>query len=401
MTDLLVVGAGPAGRALAHRACAAGLAVTVVDPAPDREWTATFGLFGDDLPHWIDRRVITASSPSFTVYTPQRRDLDREYCTVSAARLQQVLDLDAATVVRACVTTLTARSVSLDDGRILSARTVIDARGGQAHADDRHPRQTAYGVFRTIPVQSDPHVGEPSMVLMDWRRTPEHAPSFVYRVDLGEGTELVEETCLAGRPAPTPAVLGDRSARTTIRPPELVDFPLLSSPTPWKRDRDAPVRFGAAGGLMNPATGYSLGASLAAVDGLVDALRSGTDPARVLWTRGARWTYRLRVIGLGVLLGLDGPQLTAFFDAFFDLPVASQCAYLNSRDDFAGTLSTMWKVFRRLPIRLQVRVMRLTLNSTPESDPGPPPQRWPCRCPGPSPDRSANRGPAAATRRPR
>ena len=57
MTDLLVVGAGPAGRALAHRACVAGLAVTVVDPAPDQEWTATFGLFGDDLPLWIDPRV--------------------------------------------------------------------------------------------------------------------------------------------------------------------------------------------------------------------------------------------------------------------------------------------------------------------------------------------------------
>ncbi|MFT3715220.1 MAG: lycopene cyclase family protein [Gordonia sp. (in: high G+C Gram-positive bacteria)] len=366
MTDLLVVGAGPAGRGLAHRALAAGHHVTLIDPDPDTPWTATLGLFTDDLPGWLDAdAVVAARSPVVTIYTPGRRDIDRGYAVLDAAALHRTLDVTGAKLERQRVTELTARTATLDDGRTLRGDVVIDARGGRAVGDV--VRQTAWGVVSTRAPSSPGStngMANADMVLMDWRSTPEKSPSFVYRVDVGHGAELIEETCLAGRPAPDPQELGARLGRPAADGrPELVDFPLTAGRHPWKQADDAPLRFGAAGGLMNPATGYSIAASLNAADVLVAAISEGTCPRRALWPRGARSVYRIRLIGLGVLLGLDGSQLTAFFDAFFRLPAPAQRAYLSSRDDVAGTLSTMWSVFRRLPLRLQGRVIGLTVRS--------------------------------------
>ncbi len=350
---LLVVGAGPAGRALAHRALVHGMSVTVVDPAPDAAWRSTFGMFDDDLPGWLPRDVIACDAPSFTVFTPERREVGRRYCVLDAPALQRALTLDGARLEASRAREITAHTVRLDDGRLLSADHVIDARGGGA-TDPRIPRQTAYGAV----VSGD----GTEMVLMDWRQTGAAAPTFSYRVGLGGGRRLIEETCLAGAPPVPLDVLAARNARRagSAEPggaePELVDFPLHPGPAPWRSPHGGP-RSGAAGGLMHPATGYSIAASLGAADGLAAALARGGDPVRALWPRRARWTYRLRLVGLAVLLGFDGRELTAFFDAFFGLPVHRQRAYLGGRDDLRGTLATMWAVFRALPGQQKARLV--------------------------------------------
>ncbi|WP_231499014.1 lycopene cyclase family protein, partial [Gordonia alkanivorans] len=46
---VIVLGAGPAGRALAHRLLAAAVPVTVVDTHPDRVWQSTFACWSDEL----------------------------------------------------------------------------------------------------------------------------------------------------------------------------------------------------------------------------------------------------------------------------------------------------------------------------------------------------------------
>ena len=54
MPDVIVVGAGPAGRALTHRLLARDVTVTLVDPAPDRPWRSTYACWADEIPDWLD-----------------------------------------------------------------------------------------------------------------------------------------------------------------------------------------------------------------------------------------------------------------------------------------------------------------------------------------------------------
>ena len=57
--DAVVVGAGPAGRAAAHRIAAAGAVVVLVDPHPDRRWTQTYAMWDDELPAWLPADVLS------------------------------------------------------------------------------------------------------------------------------------------------------------------------------------------------------------------------------------------------------------------------------------------------------------------------------------------------------
>ncbi|WP_405416892.1 lycopene cyclase family protein [Pseudonocardia alni] len=50
VADVLVLGGGPAGRALAAACAEAGLRTTLADPAPERAWTATYCAWPEELP---------------------------------------------------------------------------------------------------------------------------------------------------------------------------------------------------------------------------------------------------------------------------------------------------------------------------------------------------------------
>lgn len=358
--DLIVAGAGPAGRALSCRAARAGLSVALVDPDPQRPWRATYGAWTDELPPWLDAECIAAGASSATVYTPGRRVVERGYSVLATGRLQQSLSSCEARVIAASAASVSRHQVRLVTGETLSATTVIDARGTPRTAEHAVPRQTAVGVRRAA------SGGE--MVVMDWRRAASAPTStFSYRIALGSSIELVEETCLAGAP---PVDLHRLAQLTASRiggaPPdaagtdpdvELVDFPLLTPRPPWRRGADEPLRFGAAGGLMHPATGYSVAASLSAADVVVEALTAGEDPRKALWPPSARAVYRLRAAGLTAILRMSPDELVAFFDAFFGLAPTSQYAYLSSRTDLAGVIAAMWQVFARLDRRGRTRLV--------------------------------------------
>lgn len=357
--DLIVVGAGPAGRAVSCRAAAVGLRVLLLDPEPDRPWRATYGAWSDELPDWLDPDCVAASATSAVVYTPTRRIVERGYTILSTAALQQFLSDAGVTVRNERVVTLTRQSVTLAGGEQVLATLVVDARGGDV-TDPTIARQAAVGVRR--------RTLDAEMVVMDWRRCAESsAPTFSYRVALSPTVELVEETCLAAAPplslpdlataagarlgGPVPDVTGSDSDV------ELVDFALFSTPAPWAGRGDDPLRFGASGGLMHPGTGYSVATSLRAADVVVDAVRTGRDPRAALWPWRARVVYLLRLAGLSVLLAMDADELCSFFDAFFALPVRRQRAYLTSRTDLTGLLCAMIGVFAGLGWRSRANLV--------------------------------------------
>ena len=348
-SDLLICGLGPAGRALAHRAIVRGLTVTVVDPRPTRRWTATYAAWADELPGWIRTAAIAATVPRPVAWGTRRFEIDRAYAVFDTAALQDSLDIGAATVVSDRVEQIIRsprsripRSVRLSGGEVLHARRVIDARGVSRSPD--RAEQTAYGVALPRDRWDEP-------LFMDWRTdngtTPDEPRSFLYAVPLGETAILLEETCLAGRPALDPARLRDRlHARMRCRgiefdgsePVERVRFPLQGG-------RPGAGRFGAAGGLLHPATGYSVAASLTAADAVVTGASTGSASARAV--------HLAREAGLRALLALPPADLPVFFDTFFALPTATQRAYLSGSDDLPGTAAAMTSLFRALPWRLR------------------------------------------------
>ncbi|MEV6426823.1 lycopene cyclase family protein [Nocardia sp. NPDC051463] len=347
--DIIVCGLGPAGRALVHRSLAHGLSVTAIDPFPDRLWSATYAAWEDELPLWLDPAAVGATVDEPTAWGTLGHRIARRYAVLDTSRLQDSLELAGADVIADRVVGLGRHSVSLASGTQLKGARIIDARGIARSAV--LAEQTAYGV-----IVADDRVDP---LFMDWRPDngahPEAPPSFLYAVPLGGGAMLLEETCLAGRPALDGAVLRDRlEHRLRSRGIELTGHePVERVRFPVEGGRLGPRRFGAAGGFIHPATGYSVAAALTAAD----AVAAGDSP----WPAAARAVHLLRGAGLRALLALSPDEIPVFFDVFFSLPPELQRAYLSGRTDLGGTLGAMRTLFAGLPPRLRHRIAAATL----------------------------------------
>ncbi|MEV0292269.1 lycopene cyclase family protein [Nocardia sp. NPDC050710] len=358
--DIVICGLGPAGRALAHRCLACGLSVTVIDPAPDRRWSATYAAWADELPEWLDSGVRAATVQRPVAWTTRRHEVDRPYVVLDTARLWDSLDITGARVISERAIELGRHTVTSSSGTVATGARVIDARG--IARSPALAEQTAYGVI----VDAERGAGIEPM-FMDWRpdngADPGAPRSFLYAVPLGGGQMLLEETCLAGRPALDGIELRARlEHRLRSRGIELdgaetverVRFPVQGG-RPGRR------RFGAAGGFIHPATGYSVAAALTAAD----AVAAGDS----VWPPAARMVYALRSAGLRVLLTLPPTDIPVFFDAFFTLPTPLQRAYLSGRDDLRGTATAMNALFAALPPRLRRTVITAGLPRSPSSGP--------------------------------
>ncbi|QTI67086.1 lycopene cyclase family protein [Gordonia polyisoprenivorans] len=373
----IVVGAGPAGRALAHRLAHHGVPVTLIDSRVERRWTATYAAWTDELPAWLDDSVIAARTASVAAHAIHRRHIPRGYSVFDTVGLQRRLHLDGVDVVEARTRHVAADRVITDDGKVHRGATVFDCRGAAADGPSARaaPRQTAFGIVVGRD-EAAPVLDGAEAVLMDWRAPREGppwsprgaAPSFLYAVPVGDDAILLEETCLIGRPALPVAELADRLTTRLAghgitgegaRHRERVSFPvLIASPTPWRLE---PLRFGAAGGFVNPTTGYGVATALRWADTAARAVADDEDTSEVLWPWRARQVWRLRLRGAAVLLGLDPVQTVRFFDAFLALPLESQRSYLSERTDLTGTLAAMRRVFAALDQPTRTTLVRRTM----------------------------------------
>jgi lycopene beta-cyclase len=380
--DVLVVGAGPAGRSVAAACAERGLRTEVLDPAPTRPWRATYGAWRDELPSTLPPHVIAATARGQAIARTDH-DLHRDYAVLDTAELRGHLDgrLRAAGVA---VRRGTART-----GDVPEAAVVLDAGGAAQPLTERvlgtgvAAEQTAAGVVLSAE-SAAPLVAAGQALFMDWRPVG-NAPglSFLYGVPVGPGEVLLEETSLARRPGLDLAVLTRRlHARLVhhgIQVPEgarreVVRFPL---DRPRHQSRQA-HGFGAAAPLTHPATGYQLATALRLAAPVADAVSTGLaqGPQRaaravdtVLWPPGARLTHQLRRRGLECLLRLAPERLPDFFEGFFRLPDQHQRAYLGARTDPVGTAAAMAALFHTTswPLRLRLVGSSLLVNAPPKS----------------------------------
>jgi lycopene beta-cyclase len=373
--DVLVVGGGPAGLALAGACGRLGLATGLVDKAPDRPWTATYGMWNDELPAGLPESTVAARADGRAVAVTEHL-LGWQYAVLDVPALQAHL-ADGLTGVQIhaarAIGSPQAGVVSLADGSHLTASVVIDAGGGARPLDSSGSRrapaaQTAYGLV-IDEASAAPFVVPGDALFMDWRA--DHGepgwPTFLYVIPLGGGEVLVEETSLARRPGlPLSTLrrrLHARLARHGVHPPNDARSERVSFRVDHPRHRGSGVLgFGAAAPLIHPATGFSLAASLRLAPEVAAAIAAHLpdDPGgalaaarKTVWPLEARVVHHVRRIGLESLLRMPPADVPGFFEQFFELPDSHRWTYLTARDDVRGIVAAMNCLFRTSSGRLR------------------------------------------------
>ncbi|MEM7799202.1 MAG: lycopene beta cyclase [Chloroflexota bacterium] len=392
LNDVLIIGAGPAGVALAAALNRAGVSVANLNPTPhDAPWPNTYGIWRDELdqPHlksdWLDHQWRDC-----LVYVNGRAiPLQRTYGLLNNESLQADLLAQAddtqwlqGSAVEIKHTAAYSR-VQTADGLSLDARLVIDASGHDPVFARRPQKpdvamQAAYGVvgrFSRLPVAPG------QLVLMDYRADHLTAaertepPTFLYAMDLGNGRAFVEETSLAHYPAISfdtlQARLEKRLAYHNIRIEETEHverclFP-MNLPMP---DRGQPIfAYGGAASMVHPATGYQIGAALTYAPQVAAAIAQAmSDPHvppvdvasaawQALWPPERLRSRYLYLFGLANILRFDERQTQQFFAAFFDLPLTRWSGYLSNRLTTPDLLRTMWQLFTLAPNNVRRRLL--------------------------------------------
>ena len=393
IVDVAIVGAGPAGLALAHAITRRGVDSIVI--APDTQWHATYGAWRDDveaceLGAQLDA-VVRGAWPLVRVVGAREHRLARPYVVFDNQRLKASLSAGIAmrvdSVVAAEHDTLTT-TLRLASGDEVRARLVVDATGSGVLLAHRHAEnsnravsdrsapagaQTAYGLV----VRSSAFVTPGVFTLMDWRpplsgeaATTQH-PTFFYGAQFNDGATLVEETSLYAQPPfDVDTLRGLLAVRLGVdltsqaANVELVHIP-MGEALPSRGTRV--VGFGAAAGYIHPVTGYSVAGSLRAAPRVADAIASalqqgkqGADLSSAIWQ--AVWPQQLlqtrawHDAGLHALRRLPGDCVGEFFDEFFSLPVELWSSYLRIDTEPALVRRAMFALFRRSRWSLRIRL---------------------------------------------
>ncbi len=359
--DVAVVGLGPAGRTLAHRLALSGLTVLGIDPHPHRVWPQTLGGWARQIPTWLSDDGVALRVEEPRIRASADHIIEDQYAVLSNARLQQATPL---TDVELDEQVLDDDGVAALRGR---ARVVIDSRGARpaGHSGDV-PHQTAHGIL-VPPELAEPVLGAANAVLMDWRpfdgaeRWGSTPPTFLYAIPMADGRVLLEETCLAGHPAPGQPELRRRLlirlAGIGVTAEDVADLEVerVSIPLVRRGLRTTGVwRFGAAGAQNNPFSGYTFFASLAAVDDWVQRVANNDMP------RSDEPLF-VRRRALHGVLNLSPDDTFALFDAFGRLPTAQQRAVLDADTAMLRLVTAMTRQFLLMPTRASIGLARATL----------------------------------------
>lgn len=260
--------------------------------------------------------------------------------------------------------------VELDGGgssRRIDVDVVVDATGGTtpfvsriAGGAARQAMQCAHGIVAEIEGMPNPGAA----TLMDWTGPDRRDPSFLYALDYGGGTWLVEETSLAHRPGLADDEL-ERRLRARLRmigahiiSVQRIERVRFAMDSPMPVVPQPVVGVGAAASIVHPATGYSVAAALRMAPLVADAIvASPGDRAVAAWA--AVWpaervaARRLETYGMERLLTMDQRLTRQFFDTFFTLGRSDQAAYLGGQASAKELAAVMWKVFAAAPMRLR------------------------------------------------
>lgn len=389
MYDILIIGAGPAALRIAAACAVRGMSVSCVAPEPRAQWLPRYGAWDDELSDLqLPKSCIEASWPQTVAFTPRQQDLQRGYVRLSTDGLQQHLlekadDAGAhlqAGLVDAVEHHEAYSAVALRSGAAMRARVVVDATGHGSNfvrkAGDRPCAwQLAYGQLLRVPGGHPWDVGQ--MTLMDfrlpktadshWRTTP----TFLYAMPIDDEHVFVEETSLIHTAPPDTDTLAERLA-LRLRWMGVHGEPLEEERCRIRMTGPAPVvgqrtlAYGAAAGMIHPATGYQLARLLREAPRVADAIAGGLGHSpqeaasaawRTLWPAKRRRTWALYNFGAEILGTLNHSQTVAFFEAFFRLQPAQWQGFHSATLPPGGVARAMTAFFLSAPQPIRRRLV--------------------------------------------
>ena len=394
--DVAVIGAGPAGLALAAELASRGLSVCLL--APEASFVNTYGVWTDefdklglrhclandytDALYWVDE-----NSPNEGV------QIGRGYGRVDRSKLRAELVSRAAAAGVTYLPTLVSSidhaaaegEASLlceaDDGgrRCVRARLAVAAAGHNrdllSYESGVPPGwQTAYGVEVRLPAHA---FQLDKAVFMDFRQadpepptsaaSPWRVPSFLYVLPTDKDTVFIQETCLVSRVQ----VPFEELRRRLLRRAQKMGLPLTPSlileeeaswiplggglPLPGQRT----VAFGAAAGLVHPASGFSVTNTLSkaapVAAAIAGALKADAGPGGAaaaaeaayaeLWGVERKRRSGFNQFGMELLLSLRLADLRGFFATFYRLPRQLSQGFLSHRLSSAGLAAFAFAFF--------------------------------------------------------
>lgn len=359
--DCILVGGGLANGliALALKRRRPALRVALLERGSTLGGNHTWSFHGSDLDldaHGFVRPLIVKSWSGQEVRFPgYTRKLATPYHSIGSARLHEVISaaLGGGVMLDADVLEATPESVTLKDGRRLTAPCVVDGRGAMA----RTAWRVGYQKFLGLEVELEAPSGLDHPIIMDATVAQLDGYRFVYTLPFDERRLLIEDTyyadgreiaeaVLEGRIRGYAAAQGWRIARVLRR--EVGVLPIVLSgdgAALWRDAMDGVPRAGMRAIMFHPTTGYSLpdAARLAGRIASLARLESGIVAPLVRQRSLADWQARsfYRLLNRLLFVAAEPHERLAVMQRFYTLPEAL------IRRFYAGQ-STLWDKTRIL-----------------------------------------------------
>lgn len=377
--EVVVVGAGAAGLALACRLGEQGTSGVVLVEAPPGAYTSperTWCSWATD-PYWSDavhtrwdRVSVQGHTGPASTYNLAPLDYtmirSRDYERVAATRLART---DIRRVEAVVTGVEDGPSTAVVHGPDLHATWVFDTR---PTPPARRGRVALLQHFRGWFVRTRQDCFDPSVAgLMDFRPPqPPGGVAFGYVLPTSPREALVEYTEFSRNPLTTrqyDAALRDYAALIGLRSYDVVGaeqgaIPMTDAPFP-RRLGVRVFRLGAAGGATRPSTGYTFSAAQRQAAAVADALRDGRDPCPpAAYSRRHLWMDAL------LLRALDGGAIDGakfFAELFAQHPTDRVLRFLDGTTTLREDLAVMASAPRGPMLRTA-----LSRRSLPADSPG-------------------------------
>ncbi|CAM8946042.1 unnamed protein product [Rhodiola kirilowii] len=400
--DLVVIGCGPAGLALAAESAKLGLKVGLI--GPDLPFTNNYGVWEDEFKDLGLEGCIEHVWRDTVVYLDDESDpimIGRAYGRVSRYSLHEELVKRCAESGVSYMSSKVERIVEAADGHsvvvceqelAIPCRLATVASGAASgkllEYEVGGPRvsvQTAYGL--EVEVENNPY--DPTlMVFMDYRdytkqKVPcleSEYPTFLYAMPMSPTKVFFEETCLASKNAmPFDLLKSKLLARLSTMGIKIVkmyeeEWSYIPVGGSLPNTEQKNLAFGAAASMVHPATGYSVVRSLSEAPGYASAIakslkqRDNISQARTLnvsmrawnalWPQERKRQRAFFLFGLALILELDIEGIRTFFHTFFRLPTWMWQGFLGSTLSSADLVLFAFYMFVIAPNDMRMGLVR-------------------------------------------
>lgn len=277
-SDVLLVGGGLQSALIAlAMAREPNRSVTLVEAGPRVGGNHTWCFHAGDVPdaaRALVEPLVVRRWPGYDVAFPDHaRSLALPYAAISSERLaERTEELFATTpgftlLTGTRVAAVDRSGATLEDGRRLTARSVVDARGPGRFA----PRgRAAYQKFLGLELELASPTRQDRPFLMDARVPQRDGFRFLYVLPFSPTRVLVEDTYFSDGPGLDPAAIREEvlayAAKSGLVVSRVVreEQGLLAMPTRGlaRPARGGPLALGYAGGWFHPTTAYSFPVAL-------------------------------------------------------------------------------------------------------------------------------------------